>query len=166
MPRGSGTPAPLFVAELRPPQSMPPAGFRAMMLIGAGLLAVLGGVFWIAGAWPVAGFFGLDLLLLYIAFKISFRRARARERVVLEHGRLTVQRFGPRGARETHELQPYWAQVVLEGEETARRLFLRSHGRRIEIGRFLAPGEKDTLGARLMRELESARGRGDVQASW
>ena len=54
------------------------------------LMAVFGGVsfitgiaFLLKGAWPVFGFFGLDVALLYIAFRLNYRSGRLYETVDL-----------------------------------------------------------------------------------
>ena len=43
-----------------------------MVAIGA-VSFVAGVVFLLMGAWPVFGFFGLDVLLLYWAFRLNYR---------------------------------------------------------------------------------------------
>ena len=68
-----------FERVLWPHRSLPHRGFRALMLF-LGLLSLAAGIgFVAAGAWPICGFFGLDVALLYLAFRISYRSARQRE---------------------------------------------------------------------------------------
>lgn len=125
---------------LRPHRSLSPTGFWVIM----GLLAAfsfLGGImFWLVGAWPVIGFLGLDVLLVYIAFKASYAGGRAYERVRLSPDRLTVERVDPWGRRKDFALQPFWLRVDLDPEEG--RLCLSSHGRSLTIAAFLPPEER------------------------
>ena len=75
----------LFSALLTPHRSLSRAGFLALMLFviavsfAAGLACVL------IGAWPVFGFFGLDVLAIYWAFRINFRSGRASEEIRVTH---------------------------------------------------------------------------------
>ncbi|TMJ57640.1 MAG: DUF2244 domain-containing protein, partial [Alphaproteobacteria bacterium] len=66
-------PDPVFFERvLWPHRSLPPRGFRLLML-GLGLLSLVAGICFVAaGAWPICGFFGLDVALLYLAFRISY----------------------------------------------------------------------------------------------
>ena len=86
---------------LRPHRSLSPAGFWALMALLAAFSFAGGIVFWLAGAWPVIGFIGIDLLLVYIAFKASYAGGRAYERVRLSADRLTVERVDPWGRRKS-----------------------------------------------------------------
>src|SRR5687767_8724856 len=130
---------PLLDLVLRPHRSLSPAGFWAIMALLAAFSFVGGIVFWLAGAWPVIGFLGIDLLLVYIAFKASYAGGRAYERVRLSAERLTVERVDPWGRCTRFELQPHWLQVKLDADE--ERLSLASHGRALTIAAFLPPEE-------------------------
>ena len=145
---------PLFLAELRPAAAMSPRGFRIMMGVSAVVLCILSLGFFLAGAWPVAGFFGLDLALLYLAFRVSYKRAKAREILEFRPDEVTLTRRSPQGVTYTDRFQPYWLRAVLEeAPAQGKILTLRSHGRAVEIGRFLAPGEKESLAEKLNEEL-------------
>src|SRR5476651_2433288 len=80
-------------AMLAPHRSLPPAGFVALMAIVGGFSVVASIVFVWRGAWPVTGFFGLDVALVYLAFRLNYRSARRRERVRLVEDALTVERI-------------------------------------------------------------------------
>ena len=69
----------LFDATLTPNRSLSPRGFAILMVAVCGVGCVAGLAFFLAGAWPVMGFFGLDVALIYLAFRISFRRAAMHE---------------------------------------------------------------------------------------
>jgi uncharacterized membrane protein len=125
---------------LRPHRSLSPAGFWILMGLLAALSFVGGIVFWLAGAWPVIGFLGIDLLLVYIAFKASYAGGRAYERVRLSPEALTVERVDPWGRRKDFALQPHWLRVELDAERS--RLSLTSRGRTLTIAAFLPPEER------------------------
>ena len=55
-----------------PYRSLSKRGFRNLMFIVAFVFFSIGAYFWYLGAWPVFGFIGLDVLLLYYAFKINY----------------------------------------------------------------------------------------------
>ena len=67
--------APVFAAVIRPHRSLGANGLRIVMTLFC--LATIGASlpFIVAGFWPVGGFFGLDLVALYLAFRINNRRA-------------------------------------------------------------------------------------------
>ncbi len=102
--------APIFRALLMPHRSLGRAGFYALMatlLVG---WAVTGVVFLSRGAWPVFGFFGLDVLLVYVAFRMNYRAARAREEVSVSRTALDIRKTAPSGRTEDHRFNPFWAR--------------------------------------------------------
>src|SRR5260221_10722649 len=127
-----------FERVLLPYRSLPPRGFHLLMLF-VGLVSIGVGIGFISiGAWPVFGFFGLDVALLYLAFRLSYRSARQRETLRLAEEEFTVERIGIRGDRRFWRFQPFWLRVVVEERgEQANRLFLASHGNTLPIGDFL-----------------------------
>jgi uncharacterized membrane protein len=129
-----------FERVLLPYRSLPPRGFNMLMLVLAAISIVVGTLFVSLGAWPVCGFFGLDVALVYLAFRLSYRSARQRETLRLADDQLTVERVGIRGERRLWRFQPFWVRVVFEerGDES-NRLALASHGRQLPIGSFLPP---------------------------
>src|SRR5262245_17611111 len=128
-----------FDAKLSPYRSLPPRGFFWVMAVLA-LISVGTGIGFIwAGAWPVVGFFGLDVALLYLAFRLSYRSARQSENVRLTDAALDVERISVRGVRRSWRFQPYWLRVVFEeSEEGQNRLLLASHGKSLALGVFLS----------------------------
>jgi len=68
----------LFSALLTPHRSLNRTGFLLVMAFLSVISFAAGLVFLLMGAWPVLGFFGLDVLAIYWAFKINFRRASLR----------------------------------------------------------------------------------------
>ncbi len=120
----------LYDAVLKPHRSLPRHGFAVLMLVlaaassGVSLFCVL------QGAWPVTPFFGLDVVLVWLAFRLSYRQARQREELQLTENSLTVERVGIYGERKRWQFQPFWLRVRFEEEdEHTHRLVLTSHGR-------------------------------------
>ena len=127
---------------LRPHRSLSPVGFWVLMAVLAGFSFVGGVVFLLAGAWPVIGFLGIDVVLVYIAFKASYAGGRAYERVRLSPDALTVERVDPYGRREAFSLQPHWLRVEIDDVAQKGGLRLASHGHSLTIGAFLPPEER------------------------
>ena len=133
----------LFDARLSPHASLPRAGFLVLMAILCAISFVAGIAFVAIGAWPVFGFFGLDVALVYIAFRINYRRAQRFETVQLTPTRLAVERVSPHGQVQRFELQPYWLRVLMDDPPRHEsQLILRSHGKSLVIGAFLSPPER------------------------
>ena len=154
----SGAGPVLFDAVLTPHRSLPPAGFR--LLIGAlsavGLAA--GTAFLALGAWPVLGFFGLDIALLAWCFHVNYRQGRQWERLRLTPDALTVERANPAGRMEQVRLPPWWLRVEIERSgERPGPLTLATHGRREIVGAFLAPWERVEVADALRRALAPLR---------
>ena len=109
-----------FERVLLPHRSLPPRGFHMLMLM-LGLISIAVGIGFVSiGAWPVFGFFGLDVGLVYVAFRLNYRSARRREILRLAGDAFTVEQVGVRGKRRIWRFQPYWLRVVLE--ERVRRI--------------------------------------------
>ncbi len=139
-----------YETVLRPHRSLPPRGFFLLMLAIAGVSFGAGIAFVAMGAWPVTGFFGLDVLLLYGAFRLSYRSGRMRETLRLEGDDLTVERVSVRGEIRTWRFQAFWLRLLLVEQGPERnRLLLRSHGRELAIGGFLTADERRSLAAEL-----------------
>lgn len=148
----------LFDVVIYPHRSLSRVGFVLVMGLIAGSSFTMGVVFYLAGAWPVIGFLGLDVLIIYVAFRLNYRRARAYETLTLRRDRLDVIQVDAAGHSRRTSLQPYWLSVALE-QASGRlpRLMLRSHGRGLEVAAFLPEEEKSALAETLRAALASAR---------
>lgn len=147
-----------FDAVLHPHASLTPRSFFLLMAF-IGVISFCAGVaFVMVGAWPVFGFFAIDIVLVFLAFKLNFRDARRYETLQLTKTTLTVERVAPSGKRERWRFQPYWLQVDLDDDPAPdSALTLRSHGRMVEIGSFLTAEEKIDLANALRTELNKLR---------
>jgi uncharacterized membrane protein len=143
-----------FERLLLPHRSLPPRGFHVLMLILAAISFGVSVGFYFLGAWPVCGFFGLDVGLLYLAFRISYRSARRHERLLLAGDAFTVERVSVRGERRVWRFEPFWVRVILEERAgDASRLSVVSHGKGLVIGDFLPPPGRRDLAASLRAAL-------------
>ncbi len=147
----------LFDTELRPRRSLSRGGFWLLMALTGVACGIGAAVFLAFGAWPVSGFFGLDIVLLYGAFRLSYRTGRSRETLRLTRETLTVRRISPAGRIEAWIFQPYWLRVELAESRRHGRLTLLSHGRRLTVGAFLSPQERADLAVALRAALEHCR---------
>src|SRR3979409_1413436 len=130
---------------VRPHRSLSPMGFWIVMGIISTWSLAGSIVFVIVGAWPVLGFLGIDVALVWWAFKASYGD-RSQERLRIADGTLTVQRIDKRGGREMLTSPSYGVRVKLEEDADGRgALVLSSHGRHLVIGAFLAPEARAAL---------------------
>lgn len=149
---------PLFEALLTPHRSLGPRGFLLVMALLGAISFVGGLVFFLAGAWPVVGFLGLDVLLVWLAFRLNYRHARQYERVSLTRSSLQVERVTHYGERRAWSLEPTWLRVEIEEPpEPDSPLTLSARGRSLSIGSFLSAEERLELARALRRALAEAR---------
>jgi uncharacterized membrane protein len=149
----------LFSAIISPYRSLSGTGFVIIMLF-FGAVSFAAGVFFLTlGAWPVFGFFGLDVALLYFAFRLNYRDAAAYEEVTVTPSELVMRQVSRRGEVRDWKLNPVWAQLQRETHEEfgVQRLFLVSHGRRLSIASFLGPREKESFADALAAALGAAK---------
>ena len=149
----------IFSAVLTPHRSLSRPGFLVLMTILGSVSLVTGLVFFLAGAWPVLGFCGLDVLLMYWAFEVNYRRAKAYEQVTVTNSELTVRQVSHRGSVREWTLNPVWVRLdrVVHAEFGIERLFVVSHGRRLPIAGFLGPQEKESFAVALAAALGEAK---------
>src|ERR1700744_1101155 len=100
--------AELFSARLTPHRSLNRTGFLLVMAFLSVVSFAAGIAFLLMGAWPVFGFFGLDVLAIYWAFRINFRRARAREEIRITPSELRLRRVSHRGHVSEWAFNPLW----------------------------------------------------------
>ena len=149
----------LFSALLTPHRSLNRTGFLVVM----GAISVASFAAGIAclmiGAWPVLGFLGLDVLAIYVAFKINYRSARAYEEILVTPSELRLRRVSHRGHVMEFAFNPLWVQLdqVIDEEFGVERLFLVSKGRRVALANFLGPDEKASFAKALLAALAAAR---------
>jgi len=149
----------IFSATLTPYRSLGPTGFLILMCCLGGASFATGVVFILLGAWPVFGFLGLDVLLVYLAFRINYRAARAYEQVTVTASELTVRKVTPLGRVREWSANPLWVRLQQDVHEEfgVERLFLISRGQRMAIAGFLGPKEKASFAKALSQALFEAK---------
>ena len=149
----------LFTALLTPHRSLSRTGFLALMLFVGGVSFVAGIAFLMMGAWPVFGFFGLDVLILYWAFRLNYRQAAAYEEIKVTASALTVRKVSHRGHMREWLLNPLWVKLDREATEEfgIARLFLVTRGRELTVASFLGPTEREDFAVQLGNALNEAR---------
>ena len=122
-------------------------------IFGASVFIAL--AFTVLGAWPVLPFAGLEMAVLYAAFRHVDRHAADYECLEINGDRVRIEIRDGRDVRRV-ELNRHWAQVVMADISGRRRLALRSHGREVEFGRHLTNEERERVGRELLQQLRKA----------
>ena len=149
----------LFSAIITPHRSLSATGFTVVMAL-VGLISFVGGLFFfIVGAWPIVGFLGLDVLLIYWAFKINYRAAAAYEQVIVTPSELRVRQVSHHGKVSEWTLNPVWTNLARETHEDfgLLHLFLVSRGRKLPVAGFLSPPERESFAAALCSAISIAK---------
>jgi uncharacterized membrane protein len=149
----------LFSALLTPHRSLNRTGFLVVMTFVTLVSFAAGLAFLLMGAWPVVGVFGLDVIAIYWAFKVNFRRAKASEEIWVTPSELRVRRISHRGQVVEFVLNPLWVRLdqISHAEYGIEKLYLVSRGRYVSIGSFLGPEEKASFAKALTAALNAAR---------
>lgn len=150
---------PLFSAVLTPHRSLGERGFLIVMTIVATVSFAAGMLFVFLGAWPVMGFFGLDVLLIFWAFRANYRSGEAYEHITVTPSSLRVRKVTHRGQAQEWLLNPLWVRLERHAIEDfgLQRLALVSHGRELTVASFLGPDERESFARALAQALGEAR---------
>jgi uncharacterized membrane protein len=149
----------LFSALLTPHRSLSRTGFLVLMAFLSIVSFAAGLAFLLMGAWPVLGFFGLDVLVVYWAFRINFRHAKATEEITITPSELRVRRVSHRGHVVEWVLNPLWVRLdqKTHAEFGIEKLYLVSRGRRVSVASFLGADEKASFAKALTAALQAAK---------
>lgn len=149
---------PLFAALLTPHRSLSPNGFTILMVLTGGFLLVQGIFFVVTGMWPIAAFLGLDLLALYIAFKLNYRSGRAYEQVIVSRTELVIRKVTPKGEATEHRYNPFWARLHVDRrEDRITGMKVTGEGKSTPVGAFLNPDDRKSFADAFSNALASAR---------
>jgi uncharacterized membrane protein len=149
----------ILAVRIYPHRSLTKRNFYILLMLFSLVSFATTMPFVLVGAWPIAGFMGLDVLLFYLAFRANFRAARAYEDVRVTPMELCLAKVSPRGVRAEWRFNPSWVRLDREDHEEfgIQRLALVSRGQSVEIGGFLGPDEKARFADGLSRALAEAR---------
>ncbi len=150
---------PLFDAKLTPHRSLDPAGFRILMIAAFCATTLMSVPFYLMGAWPVVGFFGLDVVALYFAFRMNFRAARAYEHFRLTYYQLRFARVSAKGDRREWRFSPAWVRLERVDDEDygPQRLTLHCKDQRWDIARYVGPDTKAQFAGEFAKALAEAK---------
>jgi len=149
-----------FYIVLHPSQSLSRRGFIILMSAISAISFAAGFFFLLMGAWPVFGFFGLDVLLIYGAFQLSFRSGRRREIIEIRNDTFRVTRIAANGQSMAREFQAYWARVLV----AKGQLWVTNKGNSYELGQFLGEDEKEEVRELIAAALRAYRTGGLLQS--
>jgi uncharacterized membrane protein len=150
----------VWQATLTPHRSLTREGFYVVMGLVILVNLVVAGMFVALGAWPIAGFAGLDVLLVWWAFKVNFADARKLERISITEHEVVLDRLSEKHPPQQQRFVRRWVRVELEEDrerELIGSLLLISGRTRIAVGEFLAPEERRTLASALKSALAIPR---------
>lgn len=149
----------LFSAVMTPHRSLGQSGFVIVMLLVVSISFVAGLVFLMAGAWPITGMFGLDVALIYWAFRANYRAARAHEQIRITPTLLTFRKVSAKGAVTEWTCNPLWVQLnrTVDEDFGVQKLHLVSRGEQVAIAGFLGPDEKESFGNALQAAIAAAK---------
>ncbi|MCC2652407.1 MAG: hypothetical protein K0Q60_2570 [Microvirga sp.] len=150
---------PVFSAVIRPHRSLTPKAFRVVMVLVCLTSLVASIPFVVMGFWPVAGFFGLDFLGLYIAFRVSYRQGDAFELLELTPIRLLFRKVSPKGEVKDWQFNPLWTRLdrEVDDEYGMQQLSIASRNEHVVIAHDLSPPERETLAEALGRALADVK---------
>jgi uncharacterized membrane protein len=153
------TTIPFFSATLVPHRSLPPKGFLLFMAAISVVTFMAGLMFWRLGAWPVMGFLGLDVVLIWVAFHLNYRAARTIEEVSVAVSEITVRRRLPDGREQEWRANPLFVRPMIDRhpENGVERIRLMVRGHAHDIGRFLNPVDRTSFAQALLGALSDAK---------
>ena len=146
----------IWQVVLTPHRSLSRNGYVWLLGSVAAINLAVGTLFYAIGAWPVVGFAGLDVLLMWLAFRANFADARRAERISISAHELVLERFAKGKPAECLSFVRRWVRVDLVEDrerELVGSLFLVSGGVRTVVGQFLAPSERRDLAVALRSAL-------------
>ena len=149
----------IFSATLTPYRSLGRRAFLLLMFFIGAVWFVTGLYFWSLGAWPVLGFVGLDVLAIWIAFRLNYRAGRAYEEVEVTRNLLTIRRISPVGRIQEFRFNPRWVRLEVESMEDfgTLRLAVRTRDESVPVGTFLNPADRQSFAHALGAAIAEAR---------
>lgn len=152
---------PVFNAVLTPYRSLGRTGF--IILVAVTFVLTLFNIifFLVADALPVAMFFGIDVALLYGAFWLNYRAARAREEVSVSRTELCIRKVAPSGKARISRYNPFWAKFQVDRHEEfgITGMAVTGEGRRTSFGSFLNPDDRESFARAFTQALATVKRR-------
>ena len=140
-----------------PNRAMPWQHIMMIYLLVSGVTISIAFSFFTQGLTLILPFAGLELLALGVVLYISAWRSNIKEVVNVNEEKIRIE-IGRNVPEEIYELDKAWANIVLERSWNnwyPSRLLLRSHGRQLEIGKFLNEQERQCLAIELKKAIKN-----------
>ncbi len=152
------TPHVYMDAVLEPSRSLSRKGYVQFMLVTVAGAVVLGVFFLRFGFVPILAFLGLDVLVLWLAFRTTFRHQRQRTRVRVTADAIDVFHIDGRGRERTISLPSAFTRACNEAPNRSQGFIrISSSGKSYAIGRFLNEEERGSFVVALKDALANAR---------
>ncbi len=150
---------PDFVAELTPYRSLGKNGFLILMAVISVTCFSAGIMFLAVGAWPVVFFLGLDVLIIWLAFKINYHSAKAKEYVYVGRDQLKICKVDAWGRSEEHVFNPFWTRFEIDRHDELgiTQMSVLSKGKRLAVGAFLNPVDRESFATAFSNALAKAK---------
>lgn len=133
--------------------SISPASWRRVFAFLSAVTLGIAAGFVALGAWLVLPFAGIELALLFWAFRYLENHAGDFERVTIEGDRVLVE-VVERNHKQRYEFNRCWVQVILEPHGSGCRLALRSRGVEVDIGRHLSIEDRVSAAGVLRQQMQ------------
>ena len=144
---------------LWPYRSLGNQGYLYLMLAFIGLIFILSLLFYFMGAWPVIGFLGIEIGLVWLLFRLNYNSGRNFEQIYITPEKTSVEKVNWRGVKRCFTIVSPWISAhCVNTNGNANKLVLRYHAEKLEIGAFLPPQEKLSLANALNDCFERVRG--------
>jgi uncharacterized membrane protein len=140
-----------------PNRAMPWQHIMMIYLLVSGVTISIAFSFFTQGLTLILPFAGLELLALGVVLYISAWRSNIKEVVNVTEEKIRIE-IGRDVPEKIYELDKAWANIVLERSWNnwyPSRLLLRSHGRQLEIGKFLNEQERQCLAIELKKAIKN-----------
>ncbi len=149
----------IFAARLTPYRSLGKDGFRLLIGIIGAICFTIGIVFFALGLWPVLGFMGLDLAVIYWAFKSNYASAKAYEDVEISRHHVLVRKVSPKGKIADHEFPQFGTRFEIDRHDEIgiTQMRVANKANAVGLGGFLNPLDRESFASAFKRALMTAK---------
>ncbi len=144
---------------LNPNRSLTKSTFYLIIILLLIISISVGFFFYTLGAWPVIGFFGIDILFFTLIFYFHNKSLKISERIILTKNEMIIEKIKPFGKNLIVKFAPpNWINITIKKSiYNKSRLIIHSHGSAIFVGDFLTKVEKIQLADSLKNEINKFR---------
>lgn len=144
-----------FRVTFKPNSALTPAGKQKVVALLTIIPCLVGLGFAVIGAWLILPFVGLEIVALGYAFYYINNHENDYESITIDGDSLVVQRSIAQQISQ-QVVNPYWVKVVRhELANGELHLYLQSHGKDIEVGRYLTRKQRELLAKQLQQRTGS-----------